>query len=78
MKNKDTQLLKSLGKRVKELRKEAGMSQTDLAFKAGLEQYHISKIENGTNSASITTLDAIAKALKKSLIDLLTLDKEKK
>lgn len=63
MEERERQFLKAVGKRIRELRKAQGMSQENLAFVAGLEQYHISKIENATNSPSITTLAAIAWAL---------------
>lgn len=75
VKQKDSKLLKSLGLRIKQLRLDSNLTQTDLAFKAGIEQYHVSKIENGTNSASITTLNSIANALGVSLVELLTFDK---
>lgn len=78
MKDRDKKLLKSLGERIRELRISKNLTQTDLAFKAGLEQYHVSKIENGTNSASITTLSHIAEALEVSLHELFAPDKQKK
>jgi transcriptional regulator with XRE-family HTH domain len=75
VKERDKKLLEAIGNKVYQLRKKEGLSQTDLAFKAGKEQYHISKIENGSTSASITTLNAIAIALKVSLPELFTFDK---
>jgi DNA-binding XRE family transcriptional regulator len=49
--------------RVEELRKEAGLTQSELAEKSGLPQSHISRIESAKLSPSRATLDKIAKAL---------------
>ena len=54
---------KSFGKRLRELRTAAGLSQTALARLAGLRQSHISAWENGTNEPLITQVDKLARAL---------------
>lgn len=48
--------------RIRELRKERGWSQEELANKAGLTQSHISRLESGTHSPSSMTVEKIAKA----------------
>lgn len=51
--------------RIKELRKQAGLSQSELAEKAGLSRAVISKLENGgADRVTVKTLLAIADALK--------------
>ena len=50
-------------------RKEANLTQEQLAEKSGLPQSHISRIENGKHSPSRTTLEKIAAALNLSVSD---------
>ncbi len=52
-----------VGKRIRELRERAGLTQTVLAEKAGLPQSHISRLENAEHSATHMTLEKIARAL---------------
>ena len=52
-----------LGKRIKELRELAGMTQDDLAKRSGRTQEHISRIENGRHSPNYKTLTKLAGAL---------------
>ena len=59
-----------IGTKIKELREEAGFSQTDLASRSGLTQSHVSRLENGDHSPSNKTLSRIADALGKSVGDL--------
>ena len=51
------------GGRIRHYREEAGLTQEQLASKAGLPQSHISKLENARHSPSAMTLGKIAKAL---------------
>ncbi len=53
-----------VSKRIKEEREAAGITQTELAEKAGLPQSHISRLEAGHHSPTHLTLQKIAKALK--------------
>lgn len=48
---------------LKRLRAEAGLSQETLAFQAGLDRTYISALERGLYSASIVTIERLAKAL---------------
>ena len=52
-----------VGRRIRELRKDAGMKQADLASAAGLTQSHVSRLENAEHSATHLTLTKIAEAL---------------
>lgn len=52
-----------IGKRIAALRKLAGMSQDQLALRAGLQRSHISRIEAGKYAVTLETIQAIAEAL---------------
>ena len=51
-----------------EARKEAGMTQQQLAEKSGVHQVNISRIENGTGNPSVETLQKLEKGMGKKLI----------
>ena len=51
-----------------EARKEAGMTQQQLAEKSGVHQVNRSRIENGTGNPSVETLQKLAKGMGKKLI----------
>ena len=51
-----------IGKRIATLRKLAGMSQEDLALRAGLQRTHVSRIEAGKYAVTLETIQAIAEA----------------
>jgi transcriptional regulator with XRE-family HTH domain len=63
---------RSFGKRVRELRKQKGYSQEELADKAGLHRTYIGSIERGEQNVSIDNIDKIAKALKTPITFLFT------
>jgi transcriptional regulator with XRE-family HTH domain len=52
-----------IGKRIKELREKAKMSQKDLAYSADLDRSYIASIENGQRNVSILNIEKIAVAL---------------
>lgn len=52
-----------IGERIAALRKEAGMTQTELAEKTGLQRSHIVRLEQGRYGATIDVLAAIAEAM---------------
>lgn len=52
-----------VGATIRDLRKAAGLTQVELAAKAGLPQGHISRLENAEHSATNYTLAKIAGAL---------------
>lgn len=56
-----------LGKRIKELREQQGMTQQDLAYKTGLQRSNIARIESGKYSTGQDILSKIAAALGKKL-----------
>lgn len=46
----------AIGELIKEARKQANMTQTELAEKAGTKKTYISRIENGQSDIQLTTL----------------------
>lgn len=61
MKNMDVR--KRIGRQLAEIRRAKGMTQQEVADKAGLLRPHIARIEAGSFSVGIDTLEAIADAL---------------
>ena len=62
-----------LGKVIRALRREKGLSQEVLSGLAGIARTHLSMIENGTMKASIETVSKIAQALGLRPSELLSL-----
>ncbi len=56
-----------VGKRIKELRKIAGLSQEKLARKIAVDRTFISKIESGKINLTIHSLSSICKGLNVTL-----------
>ena len=54
---------KSLGKRIKEVRKSKGFTQERLSEIVGIDAKHLSRIECGINSPSLDLLNKISSAL---------------
>lgn len=52
-----------LGRRIKALRSDRGLSQVDLADAAGTSEEWIRKLERGARAPSLATLDAVSRAL---------------
>ena len=52
-----------IGQRIAALRKLQGLSQEQLADRAGLQRTHISRIESGKYDVTICVLQSIAEAL---------------
>jgi len=64
--------------RLKELREEAGMSQSALAEAAGMNLWGIAKLEQGTREPSWHTVLALADALGVSTEEFRPVNKSKK
>lgn len=58
-----------LGARIKELRKNGGLSQEALSEQIDIDPKHLSRIEVGKSYPSLQTLERIAKALKVDIKD---------
>jgi len=61
-----------LGRRVKQLRTEAGLGQVTLAAQCDIFRTYLSRIENGSANPTITVVAALALALKVEVAELLT------
>lgn len=55
---------------VKRVRKERGLSQEELADRAGVHRTYVSQIERGVKNATFVSLDKIAQALETPLAEL--------
>ena len=58
------------GKRLRQLRRERGLSQERLGFLTGLDRTYISGIERGVRNVSLKNIARLAKALGVSLAEL--------
>ena len=58
------------GERVRSLRQSKGLSQEELAFKAGMHRTYLGGIERGERNPSLRNIAAIAKALGVTLSEL--------
>lgn len=63
--------MKSIGERIKEARKTAGLTQVELAKKTELSRSYIGDIEKDRYNPSVSTLQLIAKATNTPLEELL-------
>jgi transcriptional regulator with XRE-family HTH domain len=60
-----------VGRNVKRIREQKGLTQERLADLSGFSQQYISGLENGRRNPSVVTVYEIAKALGVSHLDLL-------
>lgn len=63
-------ILALLGKRIKQIRAETGVSQEELAFRAELNTAYLSEVENGKRNISAKNLYKIAKSLNREVGEL--------
>ena len=61
--NHEVRVNQRVGRRIRDCRSQKQWTVTKLAFKAGLSKSLISQLENGKNSASLTTLSKLAHCL---------------
>ncbi len=59
-----------LGKNLKRIRKEKGISQGDIVRSLGMDRAFISNIENGKTNPTLATIAKLAKALGVSVSEL--------
>lgn len=76
--DESTQILKVLGKRIANLRKQKGMNQEEFADVSGKMINTISNIERGLSDPKVTTLMSISKALNISIEELFSETKQEK
>ena len=54
---------KFFGRRLKEIRKENGLSQAELAERLSVDEKYISRLETGSSTPSFSMLNKLSKAL---------------
>lgn len=64
-------ILEKFGQRVKDERLKQGLSQENLAIKAGVHRTYIGMIERAEKNITLINIEKIAKALGMSISDLL-------
>ncbi len=69
--NSKQNILIKFGERVREIRKEKGLSQEELAHKADLHRTYIGMIERAEKNITLINIEKIANALEVDLIKLL-------
>lgn len=60
---------------LKSLRRARGMSQEEVAHRAGIDRTYVSALERSVYNASIDVVDRLATALGVDVVDLLRRDK---
>jgi len=60
---RNDKVLRALATNVRKLRKEAGISQEELAFQCEIDRTYISKVERGVANPSLLILARIAEIL---------------
>lgn len=63
----------TFGRVLRDLRKQAGLTQEQLGFEADLERNFISMLERGERQPTLTTLVKLAKPLRKKASQLVAL-----
>lgn len=58
------------GHRLRELRQARGLSQEELAFRAGLHRTYVSSAERGQRNVSLVNLEKLSEALEIEIADL--------
>lgn len=66
-----------VGARIRVLRQQRGISQEQLAFKAGITPSYLGQCERGEKSPTIDSIDKVAKALNVTLEELFSFDHDK-
>ena len=61
--------IKTFGEKLRELRRERGLSQLDLELDSGLNRTEISRIENGLKNVEFATIVKLATALEVEVKD---------
>jgi transcriptional regulator with XRE-family HTH domain len=66
----ETDIKARFGRRLRELRQARGLSQEELAFRAGLHRTYVSSAERGERNVSLVNLERLANALGVHIRDL--------
>ena len=66
----DIQILREFGLRIQQERKKLGMSQEELAFRAGMHRTYIGMIERAERNITLSNIKKLADALQLNIKDL--------
>ena len=66
----DIQILREVGLRIQQERKKLGMSQEELAFRAGMHRTYIGMIERAERNITLSNIKKLADALQLNIKDL--------
>ena len=66
----ETDIKVRFGRRLRELRQASGLSQEELAFRAGLHRTYVSSAERGQRNVALVNLEKLAQALDADICDL--------
>ena len=66
----DIQILREFGLRIQQERKKLGMSQEELAFRAGMHRTYIGMIERAERNITLSNIKKLADALQQNIKDL--------
>ncbi|UNK05506.1 helix-turn-helix transcriptional regulator [Psychrobacter raelei] len=69
-------ILIKFGQRIRSLRKERGLSQEQLAERAGFHRNYVGMIERGERNPSLLNIEVFAKTFGMSLSELLNIEEE--
>ncbi|MGB1206323.1 MAG: helix-turn-helix domain-containing protein [Chitinophagales bacterium] len=71
----DRKILVKFGQRIKKLRKDKGLSQENLAHKAGFHRTYIGMIERAERNITLLNIEKLANTLEIPIDELLKLKK---
>lgn len=66
----DNTLRKKFGMRVRELRKQLGLSQEELGFKSNIHRTYIGAVERGEQNVSLDNIGRLSRVLRIKLTEL--------
>ena len=66
---------KKLGSRMQRLRTDQGLSQEELADRAGVHRTYVSGVERGVRNPTVTVLEKLAHGLGLTLAELVTFER---
>ncbi len=69
-------ILVQFGQQVRKSRLKQGLSQEELAEKAGVHRTYIGMIERAEKNITLLNIEKLAKALNMSIVDLLRINNE--
>lgn len=67
-------ITEDVGKRIKQLRNERGLSQEKLALKSGIDRTYLAGIETGKRNATLISLEKIVVALELTMKEFFNFD----